>query len=213
MGTIHSVKDKYGFIKCYSKQELVFYHINECDEHIQFEVGDEVDFLLVKDTRGGHELKATSVRFVRSTSIFGIGREETSPSVSLLTGNSNITAAPTSEFYNNLHNDTGNANNNNNTSTSTSQLVLDKRGMLDWINTMLCKEDGEILLLYINQLQLLLNQVSPLFPAIPRYALFSLLSLSLSLFSLSLFSLFLSPSPFVLSPPSPSLIAIISFLG
>jgi len=156
MGTIHSVKEKYGFIKCYSKQDLVFYHINECDDHIQFEVGDEVDFLLVPDTRPGHDVKATSVRFVRSTSIFGGGANTKILPNAKDMGNFFIssTGSPsTSSSELSLG-----SNDSTNSPSLQSSSSFDKRDMLEWINNMASKPDGEILLLYINQLQQLLNQ-------------------------------------------------------
>jgi hypothetical protein len=135
-GTVHSVKDNYGFIKCYSKSDLVFYHINECDDHQQFQVGDEVDFLLVPDPsrNGGKDVKATSVRLVKSTT--GIFSELSSNSIANSSGSGTLAGA---------------------------KIVFhDKRDMLDWIKNMASK-DGELLLLYIDQLDTLLNQVSVIF--------------------------------------------------
>jgi cold shock CspA family protein len=72
-GVIHSVKDRFGFIKCYGRTELVFYHMNEVeDPHSRLQEGDEVEFILVPDSRTqGKELKATAIRYVRSTNPFG----------------------------------------------------------------------------------------------------------------------------------------------
>lgn len=46
-GIVQSVKDTFGFIRCYGKNGLVFYHNNEVEEHIHLHEGDEVDFYLV----------------------------------------------------------------------------------------------------------------------------------------------------------------------
>ena len=48
---IKILKEKYGFLKCEGRVELLFFHKSECEENVDVGVGDEVEFDISIDSR------------------------------------------------------------------------------------------------------------------------------------------------------------------
>lgn len=48
-GTIHSLKDGFGFIRCVEREPRVFFHFNEVlDVEREISVGDEIEFTVIQ---------------------------------------------------------------------------------------------------------------------------------------------------------------------